>query len=268
MFRFLFNLDAIRYFANEENCFLFPEGGSHGFPFEKSLFRNYIQVEKNQQTEAKETDMTFCSKTILLALLLPVPAVFSGAEESRPPAAVDQAAAELLTDLKNIEVKDSVVFYNRKPFSGLISLDSLRETDLRLLEKVFPAFFYRQLTAAPFKKESMLLELRNGLFHSVRIKANDNRDTCLVLSLQKNGGFLRRLFQDNTLKVEQEFNRMGRAHGKFISYHPNGNPFFTAEYQDGANFGVMRRFAPDGRLLKEVRLDNNITVTTQPKKKK
>ena len=42
----------------------------------------------------------------------------------------------------------------------------------------------------------------------------------------------------------------------------------TAEYQDGANFGVMRRFAPDGRLIKEVRLDNNITVTTQPKKKK
>ncbi len=212
--------------------------------------------------------MTFSSKSILLALLLPVPAVFSVAEEKQLPEAVEKAAAELLTNLKNIEVKDSVVFHNRKPFSGLISLNSLKDTDLRPLEKVFPAFFYRQLTAAPLKKESMLLELRNGLFHSVRVKANDEHDTTLVISLLKNGGFLRRLFRDNYLNVEQEFNRMGKAHGKFISYHPNGNPFFTAEYQDGANFGVMRRFDSDGRLLKEVRLDNNITVTTQPKKKK
>lgn len=212
--------------------------------------------------------MTFSSKSILLALLLPVPPVFSVAEEKQLPEAVEKAAAELLTNLKNIEVKDSVVFHNRKPFSGLISLSSLKDTDLRPLEKVFPAFFYRQLTAAPLKKESMLLELRNGLFHSVRVKANDEHDTTLVISLLKNGGFLRRLFRDNYLNVEQEFNRMGKAHGKFISYHPNGNPFFTAEYQDGANFGVMRRFDSDGRLLKEVRLDNNITVTTQPKKKK
>lgn len=199
--------------------------------------------------------------------MLPVPFAFSGAEEKQA-VTLETAAAELLTDLKEIEVKDSVVFRDKRPFQGLLSLKSLKETDIRPLEKVFPAFFYKQLTAVPFKKESMLLELRNGMFHSVRVKANDEHDTCLIISLQKNGGFLRRIFQDNTLKVEQEFNRMGKAHGKFISYHPNGNPFFTAEYQDGVNFGVMRRFAPDGRLIKEVRLDNNITVTTQPKKKK
>ena len=212
--------------------------------------------------------MIFSWKAILLAASLLGPFFFSGAEERQPALTVETASAETLTNLKEIDVKDSVVFHHKKPFSGLIFLESLKETEISSLKNVFPSFFYKQLTAVPFKKESMLLELRNGLFHSVRVKANDEHNTSVILSLRKNGGFLRRLFQDNTLKIEQEFNRMGRAHGKFISYHPNGNPFFTAEYQDGANFGVMRRFAPDGRLIKEVRLDNNISVTTQPKKKK
>ncbi len=211
--------------------------------------------------------MTFFSKTALLSaglflLIVSVPA------EERKGVPTETAAAQTLTDLKEIEVKDSVVFHNRKPFTGLLSLDSLKDTEIRPLEKVFPAFFYKQLTAAPFRKESMLLELRNGLFQSVRVKANDGRATTLVISLLPNGGFLRRLFQDHYLKVEQEFNRIGQPHGKFISYHPNGNPFFTAEYQNGENFGVMRRFAPDGKLVKEFRFDNSITVTTRPRQKK
>lgn len=211
--------------------------------------------------------MTFFSKTALLSaglflLILSVPA------EERKGVPAETTAAQTLTDLKEIEVKDSVVFHNRKPFTGLLSLDSLKDTEIRPLEKVFPAFFYKQLTAAPFRKESMLLELRNGLFQSVRVKANDGRATTLVISLLPNGGFLRRLFQDHYLKVEQEFNRIGQPHGKFISYHRNGNPFFTAEYQNGENFGVMRRFAPDGKLVKEFRFDNSITVTTRPRQKK
>lgn len=212
--------------------------------------------------------MTILSKTILLTAVFFTFMLSPAAEEKQPPITAETAAAEVLTSLKNIDVKDSVVFYNKKPFSGLISLESLKDTDIKPLEKVFPEFFYKQLTAAPFRKESMQLELQNGLFHSVRVKANDNRNTCLVLSLLKTGGFKRALFRDNYLNVEQEFNREGKAHGKFVSYHPNGKPFFTAKYQNGENFGVMRRFDKNGKLVKEVKLDNNISVTTQPGKKK
>ena len=98
---------------------------------------------------------------------------------------------------------------------------------------------------------------------------NDRRqERVQIVGNENEVHILRRLFQDHYLKVEQEFNRIGQPHGKFISYHPNGNPFFTAEYQNGENFGVMRRFAPDGKLVKEFRFDNSITVTTRPRQKK
>ena len=210
-----------------------------GNGFENGISGIIFPVERHHRGKGIAHD--FFSKTALLSaglflLILSVPA------EERKGVPAETAAAQTLTDLKEIEVKDSVVFHTGSPSPDCSPWDSLKDTEIRPLEKVFPPFFYKQLTAAPFRKESMLLELRNGLFQSVRVKANDGRATTLVISLLP-----KRRISPAALPGPLSESRTGiqpdrTAARKFISYHPNGNPFFTAEYQNGENFGVMRRF--------------------------
>lgn len=51
--------------------------------------------------------------------------------------------------------------------------------------------------------------------------------------------------------------------GKRVMYFPNGKPQLVEEYRDGRKHGLVKELAEDGRVVSQVRYDNNRAVANE-----
>ncbi|MBZ4422504.1 toxin-antitoxin system YwqK family antitoxin [Myxococcus sp. RHSTA-1-4] len=59
-----------------------------------------------------------------------------------------------------------------------------------------------------------------------------------------------------------EFSR-GDWHGQRVMYFPNGKPRLVEEYQKGSKHGLVKEFSEDGKVVSQVRYENNRPVANQ-----
>ena len=57
--------------------------------------------------------------------------------------------------------------------------------------------------------------------------------------------------------------KLGTYHGQRVLYFPSGKPRVIEEYQNGRKHGLVKEMAEDGRVVSQVRYENNRAVSNQ-----
>lgn len=57
--------------------------------------------------------------------------------------------------------------------------------------------------------------------------------------------------------------KLGNYHGQRVLYFPSGKPRLVEEYQNGRKHGLTKELAEDGRVVSQVRYDNNRAVANE-----